>query len=189
MSRRHARGFTLIELLVVVVIIATILSVGILSIRILDDDRLLETEARRLGSLINAIQDEAAMQGRDFGLELMTGSYRFVEYDAYASQWIEVGDIDLMRLRELPEEMEFDLVLEGKRIVLAPDPAEIRQPDNEGRTLARTSAAYAPHIFILSSGDITPFELMLMRPSTQAEIAMEADFLGSIRIGSEIDEQ
>ncbi len=112
------------------------------------------------------------MQGRDFGMELMTGSYRFVEYDAFSSQWIAVVDDDLLRLRELPEDVEFDLYLEGQRVVLSPDPAEIEEPDEEEDTFTRELNTYAPHIFLFSSGDITPFELTLTRLSTRASLPM-----------------
>ena len=183
MTGRPARGFSLIELLVVVIIVAMVTSIALLSIGIIDDDRELDIEARRLASLINAIQEEAAMQGRDFGMELMTGSYRFVEYDAFSSQWIEVVDDELLRLRELPEDVEFELYLEGQRVVLSPDPAEIEEPDEKKDAFTRVSNAYTPHIFLFSSGDLTPFELTLTRPSTRASLPMEGDYLGTITIG------
>jgi general secretion pathway protein H len=188
MTRRPARGFSLIELLVVVIIVAMVTSIAMLSIGIIDDDRELDTEARRLASLMNAIQEEAAMQGRDFGMELMTGSYRFVEYDAFSSQWIEVVDDELLRLRELPEDVEFDLYLEGQRVVLSPDPAEIEDPEDEDKdAFTRQSNTYAPHIFLFSSGDVTPFQLTLTRLSTRASLPMEGDYLGTITIGEDED--
>ncbi|NIV18167.1 MAG: type II secretion system minor pseudopilin GspH [Woeseiaceae bacterium] len=187
MIRRHHRGFTLIEILVVVMIIATVLSVAVLSVRIVDDDRELRNEARRLGSLISAIQEEASMQGRDFGLEFMTASYRFVEYDAFSGQWIEIVDDDLFRLRELPEEVEFELYLEGQRIVLEAEAVEIEEPKEDDDPFTRASNTYTPHVFLFSSGDVTPFELSLTRLPTRATIPMQSDFLGTISIGENED--
>ena len=74
-------GFSLIEILVVIVIIGIVSSVALLSLGLLGDDRELQTEARRLISLVEVAQDEAVMQGRELGLEFMAHSYRFVEYD------------------------------------------------------------------------------------------------------------
>lgn len=187
MTLRQTRGFSLIELLVVVVIVAMVTSIALLSIGLLNDDRELDTEARRLAALINVIQEEAAMQGRDFGLELMTGSYRFVEYDAFSSQWIEIVDDDLLRLRELPEDVEFDLFLEGQRIVLEPDPAEIEEADEDAEAFTRTSNTYTPHIFLFSSGDVTPFQLTLLSVNTRTTVPMEGNYLGTIKIGEDVE--
>ncbi len=54
----QSRAFTLIELLVVLVIIAVISAVALLSIGIIGDDRNLQTQARRLSSLIELANDE-----------------------------------------------------------------------------------------------------------------------------------
>ena len=90
-SKRHLRGFTLIELLVVIVIVATILSIAVLSMGLVDEDEAMTTERTRLASLIETIQDEALLQGREFGVELMTSSYRFVEFDHLLSTFHTMG--------------------------------------------------------------------------------------------------
>ncbi|MEE3236852.1 MAG: type II secretion system protein, partial [Pseudomonadota bacterium] len=64
-----ARAFTLIEILVVLAIIGILVSITFLSFGILSDDDRLGREARRLSSLIEMVSNEAATQGRDFGLE------------------------------------------------------------------------------------------------------------------------
>ena len=95
----HA-GFTLIELLVVVVVIAVIVSIGVLSLGTLGDDRMLRREVYRIGSLLEVAQDEAVMQGREFGLEIMRNSYRFVEFDPFQRIWTEIGTDDQFRFRD-----------------------------------------------------------------------------------------
>lgn len=178
MERRHSSGFTLIEILVVVVIVAMVTSIAILSVNWLGSDRDLDSEARRLASLVTIVQDEAMMQGREFGLEFTLGAYRFVEYDALSSRWVEVFDDRLLRARELPDDVEFELFLESKRIVLAADPAEIGDDDKD-------SKEYAPHVLIYSSGDLSPFELALTRMTNQDTLALQADMLGTITIGED----
>jgi general secretion pathway protein H len=184
--RRRTRGFSLIEILVVVVIIAIVSSIALLSLGLLGEDRELETEARRLAALVEVAQDEAMMQGREFGLEFMTDSYRFVEFDPLANQWVELFGDELFRLRQLPEDVEFDLYLEGKRILLEYDPVEIEDPDEESsmRTVGET---YVPHILIFSSGDVTPFELAITRRPTDQSVTLEADLTGKIALVSEED--
>ena len=89
-GNRGGLGFTLIEILVVLVIVGILMSVAFLSFGILGDDRGLDREARRLASLIELVSEEASTQGRDFGIEFMTGGYRFVEYDPLLDTWYEV---------------------------------------------------------------------------------------------------
>jgi len=176
---RRSRGFTLIELLVAVVIIAIVLSVTVLSVGLVGDDREVQTEARRLVSLLELIQDEAMMQGREFGVEFLRSGYRFVEYDPASNQWGEpVGD-EMLRYRELPETVEFEVFIEDRRVELAAEPAVIeqRQEDDDERQFGRNE--YAPHVLIYSSGDMTAFELRLVRRTDEASVALSGDLLGN----------
>jgi general secretion pathway protein H len=180
---RRARGFSLIEILVVVVIIAIVSAIALLSLGLLGDDRDLETEARRLASLAEVAQDEAIMQGREFGLEFMVDAYRFVEYDTYNNRWNELLGDEVLRLRRLPEGVEFDLYLEGQRVALAYEPADIEEPD-EDSMVRKVGEDYAPHVLIYSSGDVTPFELAVTRRSSQQSVALQGDFSGSIEVAA-----
>ncbi len=182
-SRRRIGGFSLIEILVVVVIVAIVTSMALLSIGLLGDDRELRTEARRLVSLVEVAQDEAMMQGREFGLELMTNSYRFVEYEPLLNQWNELLGDDTLRLRQLPEDVEFALFLEDKRILLEPEPDDFDASDeHRNQTLTEN---YAPHILIFSSGDMTPFELRIMRQIGDQVVVLRSDVTGAMEFVDE----
>lgn len=182
---RHA-GFTLIELLVVVTVIGIIVSIALLSLSVLGDDRQLRVEARRLGSLLAAAQDEALMQGREFGLEVMLDSYRFVEYDPYQSRWLELQTDDIFRSRQLPDGVEFDLLLEDKMILLSADAQPVSDSDTSMRTTSRKP--YAPHIMIFSSGESTPFELRIVKRDLEQTVILEGDAIGTIDVMT-VDEQ
>ena len=185
-NSRFDGGFTLVEILVVIVIIGTVLSITVLSFGILGSDRELRTEAKRFMALTEVVQDEAAMQGREFGVELMTAGYRFVEYDALTSQWADVPNDDILRLRALPEDVEFELFLEDKNIVLEDDPAEFDDPDED--KLRSASDVYAPHLLVFSSGDATPFELHIWRRFDDLRIIIRGDALGAVEIVNPDDE-
>ena len=62
-SPRLLRAFTLIEILVVVSIIGIVLSIAVLSLGILGDDRELREEARRFTALVQVVQDEDQRRG------------------------------------------------------------------------------------------------------------------------------
>lgn len=185
--RRPQTGFTLIELLVVVVVIAIIVSIGMLSLGVLGDDRQLRREAFRIGSLLEVAQDEAIMQGREFGLEIMRNSYRFVEYDYLQRLWTDVQTEDVFRSRQLPEPVEFDLRLEDKSVQLDLDAADLSEPDDERDRDSRKD--YAPHILIFSSGDTTPFELRLVDPEQEHIVILAGDVTGEINVLTESEER
>ncbi|MDJ0794415.1 MAG: type II secretion system minor pseudopilin GspH [Woeseiaceae bacterium] len=178
-----ARGFTLIEILVVIVIVATIVSIALLSIGVAGEDEELDTERKRLTALIETVQDEAMLQGREFGIEFTISAYRFVEYDALTRQWAEVPFDDLYRLRALPEGLEFELYIDDKRVELNNDPKEIDDPDE--KPLSAGVQVYAPHLFVFASGEGTAFELRLWRPQTDAELVLVGDVLGQLRNGED----
>lgn len=176
-SRRSAdRGFTLIEVMVVMVIIVIGTSVVLLSIDVVGDNREIELEARRLAALIETAADEAELQGRDFGIEFIRQGYRFVEFDPLFNTWTEIIGDDLLRPRSLPEDLEFTIVVEDKRIELDEVVAdtgsdEIDDDDEDDRdqlslldqpTLLNK---YAPHGMIMSSGDVSPFDVTITRIS------------------------
>lgn len=179
-------GFTLIELLVVVVVIAIILSVAVFSIGIVRDDRDLRREVYRIASLLEVAQDEAVMQGREFGLEIMLNSYRFLEFDPFERVWAEVDTDEQFRARQLPDKLEIELLLEDKFIQLDREAYDLSEEQNDGQSDSRND--FAPHILIFSSGDSTPFELRLLKRELDQVVILTGDSTGQIEIMSESEE-
>ncbi|HSG96512.1 MAG TPA: type II secretion system minor pseudopilin GspH [Woeseiaceae bacterium] len=179
-SRFAARGFTLIELLVVLVIVGTIVSMALLSVNLAGEDEDLDRERLRIASIIETAQDEAMLQGREFGVELMRSAYRLVEFDPLTRQWTDIIGDELYRLRKLPEGLEFDLLIDGRRIELEFEPQRLDDPD---RPLTSSTEPYAPHLFVFASGEATVFELHLWRPATDRRLVLRGDVLGELRFG------
>lgn len=177
---RQPRGFTLIEILVVVIIIATISSIALLSLNLIGDDRELDTERKRLATLLEVAQDEAVMQGREFGVEVLRTGYRFVEFDPLTSQWSDIPGDDLYRLRQLPQDMELELYVEDKRIPLETDPKifETQAEDD----ISMTVDDYMPHLLVFSSGEMTAYEIRFRRGINDQELVMRGDILGEIEL-------
>lgn len=170
----RSRGFTLIEILVAVTIIGIVMSIAVLSLSLVGDDREVRKEGRRLMSLLEVAQNDAMLQGREFGIEFTTNAYRFVEYDAESNQWADPLYDESLRLWQLPEDYVISLFIEDKKILLDPEPKVIDYNQIPG--LQREQ--YAPHLLIFSSGDATPFELHLTRQLDNISIAIQGDLLG-----------
>lgn len=179
-----ARAFTLIEILVVLVIIGILVTITFLSFGILSDDDKLGREARRLSSLIEMVSDEAATQGRDFGLEFMTAGYRFVEYDPLLDQWFEVIGDDYLVQRDLDEGIEFTLRLEEHNVLLHLEAQEAKRGRDEDDVIPTRDLTddYLPHVLIMSSGDVSPFELRFVRFADGSELILAMSLTGEIKI-------
>ena len=194
-ARGSRSGFTLIELLVVIVIIGIVSAVVMLSAGLLGSaERELAEEARRLEALVELAEDEALMQGRDFGLELLQSGYRFVEHDPQSRQWFELAGDELLRPRQLDDGLSLALFLEERRIELDARAADIgsgEEDEDEEKDEERDERDgeddYAPHVLILSSGDVTPFHLSILRESDGAEVVLATNPAGELEIRT--DEQ
>jgi len=180
-GRRGApRGFTLIELLVVIALLGILISIAVVSFNLLGDDRGVQKEIQKISSLIDLASDEAQMQGRDYGLEFLQTGYRFVEYDPYLDVWNEVIDDEMLRPRTLKEDMELELRLEDHRVLLQAEAKETQQEDEmNDRDLTDD---YLPHILILASGDITPFQLFVARLTDRKTVGLELKLGGELEV-------
>lgn len=180
----RCNAFTLIELLVVVVIVGIVSSIVLLSLGLVGDDRALRQEARRMTSLVELAADEAVLQGRDFGLEIMQSGYRFVEHDPLLDRWNAMQGDELLRQRTLDEGLEFELYIEDRRVELSAQPAATGDAEHAGN---QNAPDYAPHALMLSSGEISPFQIVLSRPSDRRSLEISVSAAGDIAIGDDND--
>lgn len=193
-------GFSLLEVLVVVFIVGIMATMFTLSVGVIGGDRDLEKEASRLVALIDLAREEAVIQGREIGLRFYKDRYEFsaffedfVEYhdedNPDLSEWALLDASSLLGPRELPQGLLLELQIDGRDIVLQladtdtddePSPAESDED-------APAKKTYAPQAMVYSSGDMSPFTVLIRREFSNAGTTIEFDIDGSAEI-TEADE-
>lgn len=186
---KHNRGFTLIEIMVVVIIVGIITATVILSIGNLGDSREMLREGRRVSMLLQTASDEAVLQGRDYGMEIVEAGYRFVEFNPYTRQWADIPQDDMYRYRRLPEDHSFELYVEDRPLLLTAEPTNLSKTDKtrDKDKDDEEAAFYSPHILVFSSGEITPFELRIVRRFDRQAVTVTATVMGELEV-SEVEQ-
>jgi general secretion pathway protein H len=149
--------------MVVLVIIGIILS--FMSLSTGGDKRAeqMEREARRLMALLQLASEEAVERSQQLAIRIGENDYAFmIRQD---NQWLPLEDEQPLRPRELPAGIEFKLELEEN-----PPPGLTAQD------------AEQPQIFLLSSGEMTPFVLTLSAPGTEKHYRIQATLLGRLEL-------
>ena len=158
-GRGHgSRGFTLLEIMVVVAIIGIFVGVVVLSTDLVSDERRLEQEARRLDTIVSYAADEALLQTQDFGILICEDSYHFFVYSYDVEDWIPY-DVRPFEPRRVGEDMLLALKLEDREIVLKTEAEAFDPQRSEELTEQDLDDLPDPQIVILSSGEVTPFQV------------------------------
>lgn len=154
-AARSDSGFTLLELMVVIVIIGVVISMAVISVKVLGGDHQMDQEAKRLQAILVQSREDAMLTGSDVGLRIDPRGYDFLRFSNRENRWIAVSNDGLLRERTLPEGLNANLRMEGRDVKL-----KMRNADGAAQ-------AALPQIILQASGDIVPFEVQLSRDGTE----------------------
>ena len=153
------RGFTLWELLIVVAIVAITISMVQLSVGLSDETRDLKSVGKNLGKLFHLLNQEAVFESRNYAVSVQDKGFIVLEYNE--GEWAQ-SDQSFFSKIKLTESQRSKLIIEDEII----DISEKTPPQ--------------PHILILSSGEMTPFEWRISDNLTQSGIVLQGNVLGGV---------
>jgi len=156
---RRQQAFTLWELLIVVAIVAITVSMLQFSMGLGDNDRDLKRVGKDLGKLFHLLSQEAVFESRNYAISVQNRGFIVLEYEE--GNWVESSDSFFTRF-SMAESQSSELVIEDKVI----DISKKTIPD--------------PHILILSSGEMTPFEWRIRDELSQSGILLQGNLLGGV---------
>lgn len=175
---RRSAGFTLLELMVVLVLIGIIFSFAVLSLGGDDYAELMEQETHRMITLLGLASDEAVLRGDELAVLFAEDGYSFLILDE-DQQWRATSDDGLLKSYALPEGIDLRLEVEGEPPILTAtsiDDIELQQTDPD----EDQEEELQPQVFILSSGEMTPFTVTFMSRQSRMRYHLTASLLGSL---------
>jgi general secretion pathway protein H len=162
-------GFTLIEMMVVLVIIGIMVTSVVLSIRTDDLGEHMEMEMQRIQALLKLAREEAVMQNEDIALKVTENTYSFEILGDKG--WEPITGDQIFRARK---------VVDGTELALKVDDLEIKF--GQQQEAAGEDKIPPPRIFILSSGEIMPFELILRTVDQSLQYSLKAEQDGIVKL-------
>ncbi len=158
--RDASRGFTLLEILVVLFIVSIMTGLTVINLPRFTQTGDFDSEVNRLKVVIEMLRDESLIRANEYGFRPHRDRYDFYIYNELKQSW-ELLDQRPFASRELPDDISLSLRVEGGDL-----------EDDEQQ---------APPVLILSSGEITPFELEI-RSRTDRNLSriLESDGYGDI---------
>ena len=151
------RGFTLFEIIVVVFIIGLIVTFGSLSIS-QHSDRYVEDEAKRIHHLVRLATEEAVLGAQEYSLLVNYEGYSFAQL--VGPKWEPIEGDSFFRSREFPDNLSVKMFVYEQ---------EVNLNDSEKPV----------QIYLLSSGEVTPFKLIL-KGESEAEYVVTGSLTGQI---------
>lgn len=158
-------GFTLIELLVVLVIVGLLMSVAVMNMGGNQLSRKLDNQVSELYFLLRTASDNAVILNTEIGVDISNEKYGFVTYNEKQQQWQAYIDSKL-KTENLPNWISINFTREGKEIKLP----IASQNQNQSTQSSNAQTVEPPKIVLLSSGEVTPFKLVIKIAGTEEPV-------------------
>ena len=171
-------GFTLVEVMLVMLLIGLLATTVVMNFSGESREERLEKEAERFQQVFQFVAETAMLKQQEWGLYIKEDRYGFLYYSNEDNKWAAADEPAGVREHKLPEGVMLSLELEG---LPGEDSNLLSQLDwqlDEDEQQADSKIPVLPQVFILSSGEISPFQLLLTEKTdlTPLYSAVSTDF-------------
>lgn len=165
-TQRCQHGFTLVEVMLVMLLIGLLATTVVMNFSAESREERLDKEAERFQQLFQFVAETAMLKQQEWGLYVQGDRYGFLYFSNADGKWAAADEPASLQQYKLPENIKLSLELEGlpgedSNLLSQLDwqTDEDEQPDEE------SEVPVLPQVFILSSGEISPFQLLLTENS------------------------
>jgi general secretion pathway protein H len=177
---RRTAGFTLLELMVVMVLIGIIFTFATLSMKGDDVAGLMQQESQRMETLINLASDEAVVRGEELAIRFHDDSYEFM---VLADTGWKAASDGMLKEYRMPADIQLHLDVSGDLPVFVS--AKDDKEDKDRQDSKDAAKEDPPQVFILSSGEVTPFSVQFQSHLSKREYLLETSVLGTVTVTGE----
>ncbi|MEH8022212.1 type II secretion system minor pseudopilin GspH [Rheinheimera metallidurans] len=163
-QQRCTTGFTLVEVMLVMLLIGLLATTVVMSFSGESNEEKLEKEAERFQQIFQFVAETAMLKQQEWGLYVQNERYGFLYYNNKDAKWLEADQPVSLQQYKLPHDISLQLELEG---LPGEDDNLLSQLDwqldDETKPDEKSKVPVLPQVFILSSGEISPFKLILKK--------------------------
>ncbi len=167
--KKNSAGFTLIEIMLVVVLISVSAVTIVLNLPQSSQDEAKE-EAQRFFYRLQLLNENAILNGKDYGIRIDESKNHYSYLTLEKDGWQELENKTFSRT-ELSQEIVTVLNL-GSNVWLATEDSLFEQgslfDEDMFAEFKEEQPVQSPQLFILSSGEITPFQLSFLPQESMA---------------------
>lgn len=178
--QQRNNGFTLVEVMLVMLLIGLLATTVVMNFTGESREERLEKEAERLQQLFHFVAETAMLKQQEWGLYVLPDRYGFLYYNNKDGKWVEADEPAGLRQHKLPHDISLTLELEGlpgeETNLLSQ--LDWQLDDDTEQSDEDSKIPVLPQVFVLSSGEISPFQLLLTERSelTPLYSAVSTDF-------------
>jgi len=155
------KGFTLLELIVVVALAGIIVTGILLNSSLINPNKKFITLTQNISKLMLHAHQQAQLSNENYALSLTKTGYVFLKFQG--DSWIPMVEKPLVS-RKIPKHYKQVLSIDKKLVS------------------ALKKKQFVPHILLLASGEMSPFEWVFSDFDNDLEITLTGQFNGKIDI-------
>ncbi|WNO59831.1 type II secretion system minor pseudopilin GspH [Rheinheimera sp. MMS21-TC3] len=167
-SARQAKstGFTLLEVMLVLLLIGLLATTVVLNFSGESRAERLDKQSIRFQQLFQFVAETAQLKQQEWGFYTKGERYGFLYYDNKNQKWLAADEPKSLSQYQLPEDISLQLDLDGFAAVEDNLLRDLEwQIDDDNQEDDQQATPVLPQVFILSSGEISPFKLIFIEKS------------------------